>query len=278
MPPGPAGPTIGQVLSDHDIERFEADGYVAVRQAVPPAVLAECTQQLHRQLSDAGVDTVDPTTWNEPVLRLDCPETPAFASAGTQPVLWDAYDQLLGPGRHVKRKGVGGSVAVRFPSVSDPGDAGWHIDGSFFVDGGWGVNVYSRGRGLLCLFLFSDVGPNDAPTEIKPGSQVLVPPTLLELGEAGGLYDPKTTDAWSAMSELPSAFATGQAGDVYICHPFLVHRATWPHTGTRPRIIAQPEIGIHEPFALSGEGEPFPVERAILAGLASQLRGELPGS
>ena len=28
-----------------------------------------------------------------------------------------------------------------------------------------------------------------------------------------------------------SAFATGVAGDVFVCHPFLVHRATWPHRG-----------------------------------------------
>ena len=40
--------TIERVLSDHDIERFELDGYVPVRQAVPPAVLAECTHQLHQ--------------------------------------------------------------------------------------------------------------------------------------------------------------------------------------------------------------------------------------
>lgn len=254
-------------MSEHDIERFEADGYIAVRQAVPPEVLVECMQQLLQGLADAGVAAEDPSTWTEPVRRLDCPETPAFAAAGTQERLWNSYDQLLGPGRHVKRRGVGGSVAARFPSATDPGDAGWHIDGSFPVDGGWGVNVHSRGRGLLCLFLFSDVGPNDAPTEIKTGSHLLVPATLVGLGEAGGLYDPKTSDAWAAISELPSAFATGQAGDVFVCHPFLAHRATWPHTGTRPRIIAQPEIGIHEPFGLSAAATVYPVERAILRGL-----------
>ena len=35
------------------------------------------------------------------------------------------------------------------------------------------------------------------------------------------------------------------AGDVYLCHPFLVHAATWPHTGTTPRFIGQPCI--HHP-------------------------------
>src|SRR5213593_3844185 len=58
-----------------------------------------------------------------------------------------------------------GTIPVRFPSTSDPGNAGWHIDGSYDVGGQWWVNVQSRGRGLLALFLFSDVGYQDAPTE-----------------------------------------------------------------------------------------------------------------
>jgi hypothetical protein len=34
----------------------------------------------------------------------------------------------------------------------------------------------------------------------------------------------------------------GDAGDVYLCHPFLVHAATWPHRGKAPRFIAQPPL------------------------------------
>lgn len=254
-------------LTDDEIEHFVADGFVHVPQAVPPDVLSECQAQLNLELQEAGVDIEDPTTWIEPVVGFSCPDTPAFASAGTQPVLWQIYDQLLGPGRHIERQGVGGSVPVRFPSSSDPGDAGWHIDSSFPIGDSWGVNYRSKGRGLLCLFLFSDIGVNDAPTEIKIGSHLHVPRTLEPMGEAGGSYDVKQTDAFAAIAQLPSALATGQAGDVYVCHPFLVNRATWPHRGSQPRFIAQPEIGIKEPFKLTGNEKVFPVERAILDGL-----------
>ena len=68
--------------------------------------------------------------------------------------------------------------------------------------------------------------------------------------------------------QRPRARATGQAGDVYVCHPFLVHRATWPHLGSRPRMIAQPEIAHYEPFALRDDPDVCVVERAILRGLA----------
>jgi hypothetical protein len=63
-----------------------------------------------------------------------------------------------------------------------PGDTGWHVDLSFPGDSGdpdekndflsWRVNVASRGRALLMLFLFSDVGEKDAPTRIRVGSHL----------------------------------------------------------------------------------------------------------
>jgi hypothetical protein len=74
-------------------------------------------------------------------------------------------------------KGVGVRVTVlvfpvRFPHPHDPGDAGWHVDLSFPGEdcdpneqkdfSSWRVNVISRGRALLMLFLFSDVGEQDA--------------------------------------------------------------------------------------------------------------------
>lgn len=260
------------MLSDEEIEQFVATGVVVLRAALPPSVVAICQGELNEELRTAGVDVADPATWTEPVVRFWCPESPAFATAGTQPRLCTVYDQLLGPGRRVERQGVGGNVPVRFPSEIDPGDAGWHVDGSFPIGDTWGLNLRSRGRGLLCLFLFSDVGPEDAPTEIKIGSHLQVPPMLEAMGEDGGLFDVQINPGFAAIEELPSAFATGSAGDVYVCHPFLVHRATWPHRGTQPRFLAQPGVGIHEPFELVDSDEVHPVERAILLGLGDRSR------
>ncbi|MFI0371572.1 hypothetical protein ACH35V_27220 [Actinomadura sp. 1N219] len=44
-----------------------------------------------------------------------------------------------------------------------------------------------------------------------------------------------------ATERRPVRLATGRAGDVYLCHPFLVHAAQ-PHRGTRPRFMAQPPL------------------------------------
>lgn len=255
------------MLSDRELARFSAEGVVAVRGAVPPDVAAACQAELDDELRQRGVDPDDTGTWTAPVVRFRCPDTEPFAQAGSQPVLWRIYDQLLGPGRHRRTRRVGGSVPARFPSDDDPGDAGWHVDGTIPIGDTWGLNVYSRGRGLLCLFLFSEIGPDDAPTEIKLGSHLLVPLSIARLGPDGGLYDVQSTEVFEQIEALPSSFATGQPGDVFVCHPFLVHRATWPHRGHRPRLLAQPAIEIDGQFPLTGIGDIYPVERAILDGL-----------
>ena len=232
-----------------------------------PGAVRGCLDVIEAELRARGVDPHDAATWKDPVVRFLCPEGPAFAAAGTSPALHEAYDALLGAGRWVPRRAVGGTVPIRLPSTRDPGDAGWHVDGSYDVDGRWWVNVMSRGRGLLALFLFTDVGEDDAPTEIILGSHLDVPRVLLPFGERGVYFGEVAGRLPASTFERPHAFAIGQAGDVFLCHPFLVHRATWPHRGRRPRVIAQPEVGIHRPFALQAGPDVCPVEAAILRGL-----------
>ena len=65
---------------------------------------------------------------------------------------------------------------------------------------------------------------------------------------------------------VPGAFDERIAGALYLCHPFIVHTATWPHWGTSPR-MAQPGIEVPGGFALDGSDR-SPVARAIVEGLA----------
>ncbi len=96
-----------------------------------------------------------------------------FVEAARTATLFQAYDQLAGEGRWLM-PGAMGTSPVRFPAREEPGDDGWHVDVSFdwetkpdFMD--WRANIVSRGRALLMLFLFSDVGEDDAPTRIRKG-------------------------------------------------------------------------------------------------------------
>jgi hypothetical protein len=244
-------------------DEFLANGFVVARGAVPADVVRGCVDVLERELRARGVDPRDPTTWTAPVVRFPCPQGPAFTAAARSSALGTIYDGLVGAGRWVQPDGVGGTVPVRFPVPGDPGDAGWHIDGSYDVDGRYWVNVHSRYRALLVLFLFTDVGERDAPTELIVGSHLDVPRVLAPYGGRGVFSGDVVPQLPAETFRRPRARATGRAGDVVICHPFLVHRATWPHRGATARIIAQPAIGHREPFALRSDAGVSVVERAI---------------
>ena len=259
------------VLSDGEISAFLADGYVAVRGAVPAPVIAACQGMIWADLGRQGVRRDDPATWTAPVVRIPCPEGGAFAEAGTMPVLREACDQLIGAGRWWRRRGVGGTIPVRFPSEADPGDAGWHIEASYEQGGQSRVSAGSRGRGLLAIYLLTDVEPDGAPTRLRPGSHWDVPPILAPAGDAGMEWLPAAQQAARASAHRPAALATGRAGDVFLCHPFLVHAASWPHRGRLPRMIAQPAVALHGQYAwrpVPGETPP-PVQQVILDSLAA---------
>jgi hypothetical protein len=217
------------------------------------------------------LDPGDPATWTRPVIRLGGYGDPLFRQAASTPALVSAFDQLVGPGRWVPRDGLG-TFPVRFPHPDDPGDAGWHMEASYTGDGepGLWLNLNSRGRALLMLFLFSEVGPDDAPTLIKVGSHLDVPSFLVAAGERGveNFALCKTMAAAGKLDspDRPLALATGHPGDVYLCHPFLIHSAQ-PHRGTVPRFMAQPPLLPAMPFDI-GRGV-SPVEQAIRLGLAS---------
>ena len=246
-----------------DTEAFIRDGYVALRGAFDPQIAAACRDRIWAALRRRGVDRRDRATW--PVLaEFGNLVGEPFAAAGTTPALTAAYDELIGPGRWTRPVDVGGSVVVRFPS-GDRANSGYHIEGSYHGASAGMVNIHSKARGLLALFLLTEIGPDDAPTRLMCGSHLAVPEFLAPHGEVGTDSD---ADFWrpSALC-LPVAHATGRPGDVFLCHPFIVHTATWPHRGRTPRMIAQPAVHVRDGFAVDGS-DPSPVARAIAAGLA----------
>jgi hypothetical protein len=263
-----AGWDSGPVLTADQVESFVADGFVAIRGAVPGDVVAACQDVVWGELGRHGV-TGDPASWTEPVVRISCPEGGPFVDAGTRPAVWEACDQLIGgPDRWWRRPGVGGTLPVRFPGERDPGDAGWHIEASYAEDGEVRVNYRSRARGLLALYLLTDVDEASAPTRLRPGSHLDAARVLAPAGDAGMAWLEAAQAAAAATGHLPAVTATGQAGDVFLCHPFLVHAASWPHRGTGPRMVAQPAVSLHGQFPLTAPLSP--VEQAIWAAGQSQ--------
>ncbi|HLU67184.1 MAG TPA: phytanoyl-CoA dioxygenase family protein [Kofleriaceae bacterium] len=250
-------------LTEAQIDSFISDGFVRLDRAFPRELADEARAILWR---DLGLRPDAPATWTQPVVRLGMYAEEPFARAARAPALERAFDQLVGPGRWIPQRALG-TFPVRFPSKRDPGDCGWHIDMSFGTDTPdfleWRANVTSRGRALLVLLLFSDVGDEDAPTRIRVGSHIDIARALAPAGEAGLTLRELVAGDFGKSDGRPEALATGPAGTVYLCHPHLVHAAQ-PHRGTRPRFLAQPPLLPAEPLRLErADGAYSPVEQAI---------------
>jgi hypothetical protein len=252
------------------VERFLEDGFVKIEGAFPPRVAEHCARLLWRE---TGYDAEDPGTWKDPVVWVGDMAQGPFAASVNSPVLHEAFDLLVGAGRWQSRYSVG-SFPLRFPHPAEPDDAGWHIEGSYTAEGAeneWPcTNLRSRGRALLMLMLYTEVTEENAPTRIRVGSHLDVPRVLEPYGEKGAsslTLGPKVAEASAGR---PLTYATGKPGDVYLCHPFLVHAAQ-PHHGDRPRFMGQPPLMPAAPYELErSNGDYSVVEQAIRRGLSSE--------
>ncbi len=250
------------------IEAFIADGCIRLGGAFPRELADAGREILWR---DTGCAPGDPTTWTRPVIRLGMYGDPPFRQAVNTPRLYAAFDQLVGEGLWEPRPNLG-TFPVRFPSDDPPGDDGWHIDTSFPPPAGdptdffsWRSNVRSDGRALLMLFLFSDVGEDDAPTRVRLGSHQVMARRLAPLGEAGASLADLAREGFDDTADLPIGLAAGAAGDVWLCHPFLVHAAQ-VHRGRTPKFMAQPPLAPSRQFDL--ETDQSPMLEAIRRALA----------
>lgn len=232
---------VGSDLSEAQVERFIQSGFLVLEGAFS----AELARQGRELLWAAtGLSPDRPQEWTRSVIRLGFMTHPIFVQAANTPRLHAAFDALVGECRWLAPAGLG-TFPIRFPSAEDLGDAGWHVDMSFGTENPdfmqWRINVTSRGRALLMLFLFSDVGAEDGPTRIRIGSHKEVARRLLPYGEEGMTLGQLAAAGFAETAQCDEALATGTAGTVYLCHPFLVHSAQ-PHRGRQPRFMAQPPL------------------------------------
>lgn len=249
-------------LSQQQIQSFITDGFVRINNAFSADLANEARNILWK---DIPADPSDSTTWTRPVVWLGMYAQEPFVKAANTSILHSAFDQLVGKGKWVPCMSMG-AFPVRFPSETDNGDTGWHVDAGFPGSDpndffAYRINVHSKGRGLLMLFLFSDVSEQDAPTRILEGSHLDVAKLLEPEGEQGLSF----MELAMKLPELPDraeTLATGKAGTVYLCHPFLVHAAQ-RHHGKVPKFMAQPPLLLRSGFHVTGTGSCSPVEQAI---------------
>ena len=248
-------------LSDAQKEQFMTQGYLLLRGAFSGD---DSTAWVREECARAGYDLDDSTTWKSPYLRLPTVRRERLDTYA--PSAWEASCALLGGGERVKGRPGINLMAVNLAQGAErpfaepsPNSPGWHKDGwhfRHFLD--------TADQGLLGLPLLTDVLPHGGATFIAVGSIGPVARFLAEHPEGVGPDDFPVQDLVSGCEFIE---ATGSAGDVYLCHPYLLH-ATSQNVLRRPRAISNIAYELNEPMQFDrADGNYSPVEAAILAGL-----------
>ncbi|MDQ0068160.1 hypothetical protein [Chryseobacterium lathyri] len=253
---------MSDILNITEIEHFIQNGFIRIDHAFSQEIADEVLDILWKEIP---FERSNPTTWTEPVVWLGMYSQPPFVKSLNTAKLHSIYNQLVGKDRWIPCQSVG-AFPVRFPTTRQSNDTGKHVDAGFpgndpnnYFE--WRVNIKSKGRALLMLALYSDVSENDAPTVIYEGSHMDIARLLADKGEEG-LSFLQIANESDNLPERKKVFATGKAGTVYLCHPFLIHSAQ-SHKGTVPRFMAQPPLFLKGELNISNANDYSPVEQAI---------------
>ena len=275
-----------KTLSESDARHFVEHGWVVVKGAIPKRIAVDIVTCAWRELEERGIKQDDPETWRkEPYIRTGCPpNVNIMASRGDKeavkqkleirtryglppesPLLQDVAPRALG----AQVDCVGGRERADAPEqiklpdslavnlCSDDGKLGeegwrstsapgWHKDGwhyRHFLD--------SPQQGLLLGYIYSDLLPESGGTQMCIDSIGVVARLLARHPEGihpDTVYSyikPYMVKECSQFEEL-----TGEAGDLAIMHPYMVHRVAGNPSG-RPRFGQFPSIKLSQPMQFS---------------------------
>ena len=270
-------------LSRTEARHFLEHGWVVVKGAVSKQIAADIVACAWRELEEQGVMKDDPETWKqEPYIRTGCPPNiNIMASRGDKEAaaqmleirtlyglppessrLQEVSPRALG----AQLDCVGGWDRVKDPEqiklpdslavnlCRDDGNLGedgwrsarapgWHKDGwqyRHFLD--------SPQQGLLLGYFYSDILPGSGGTQMCVDSIGVVARLLAQYPEGihpdsvQSYIQPHMIKECSEFEEL-----TGQAGDLAIMHPYMVHRVAGNPSG-RPRFAQFPSIKLSQPM------------------------------
>lgn len=271
-------PWTPRFLSPEQVEQFLSDGYIILRQAFDPQLAREWREDGIRRLRDepekwvrgydpkdeakslANFDHTDPTTWNWSRIDLLGPQT--FHIEEYAPDAWAAICDLLGgPGR-VKTKTWGYYMLLNVrdddPMVKDqpgPFSTSWHID-----DPNPATRLDRIRNGLVAIALFDKLLPRSGNTWLALDSVAKVSRKLAAHPEGVDFVSDRGNQITGECERFIAM--TGEAGDVLLMHPLMMHSASRNISG-RIRWMANPMVYLKQPL------DPFrPVEELSLVELA----------
>ncbi|HEV8557062.1 MAG TPA: hypothetical protein VGR06_11780 [Actinophytocola sp.] len=266
------------MLTAEQVEHFLDKGFVVIRGCFSRAAAAEFTAPLWDRL---GYAEHDPSTWAEPIIHM--PYRRQLDVREFAPKAWAAACDLVGGAERISadRPYVwNDSFIVNLRKDADrPWQAasaespGWHKDGDFFRH-----FLDSPEQGLLTIVLWSNVRHQGGATFVAADS--VGPVARLLADNPQGVYPLRPAEGGDPDAVLlpyddliaqchDFVEATGEVGDVYLLHPFVLH-AKSPNVLKIPRLITNPPLTLAEPLRFDrADPDLSPVERAVLRALGT---------
>jgi Phytanoyl-CoA dioxygenase (PhyH) len=249
-------------LTSADVQRFERDGYVVVRQAFSRADGLAMERQWWRELEHTrGMRRDDRASWRQIAGDLKGAKRDRIQATILTQRVRGTFDDLLGPGAWSPPRDWGRCL-VTFPEPGawDVPARRWHWDNP--------CEPHSdRPRALFVVSFIGPVAPRGGGTLILSGSPRLLiqqerrMPADRRRGLGTGRWDelhrchpwlmaltgqaPSPADRIAAFMAgettvdgvpLRVVELTGEPGDMVFCHPAMIHCVA-PNRGTRPRFM-----------------------------------------
>lgn len=249
-------------LTSADIERFERDGYVVVRQAFSHTDGLAMERQWWRELEDThGIRRDDRSSWHQIVGDLKAAKRDPLQAGILTERVRGVFGDLLGEAAWSPPRDWGR------PLVTFPEPGAWEVPTRLWHWDNPSELHLERPRALFVVSFIGSVAPRGGGTLILSGSPRLLiqQERRIPAGERGGAgtgiwqrfhrshpwlmaltgHAPSPADRTAAFMDgetvvegvpLHVVELTGEPGDMVFCHPVMVHCVA-PNRGTRPRFM-----------------------------------------
>ena len=252
-------------LTREEAIHFVQHGYVVLKEAFSRGMVDEICEQAWRELeSEHHIDRTNPASWSQPVPgRRGMAGYIRTRGSGNRYILRDVapraffgqtdliggLNQGLGTDLTLRwgdaaigNLGIDGDARWQPPAPQQPG---WHKDGWHFRH-----FLNSPEQGLLTVPIYSDIKPRSGGTFMAKDS--IAPIARLLRDNPQGLHPDSVQGSGfliPGLIEQCTEFVelTGNAGDLALLHPFVMHRVSINPT-SRPRFIANVAVVIRQPM------------------------------
>jgi len=292
------------MLSESEIQKFKIEGFIKLESAFARKDALAVQDFIWGKLKDyVGVLREDRKTWQEEIAHIKEDYSNEILDACSTSKLNSVISQLISPNEwaDANTRTAWGWWPVNFSYGIDKEwtvpHEGWHWDGLKVKH-----SMTSPDMGLLLICLFSDVKHKGGATMLATGSHLLAlnflknHPEITELTSCVkkciAQYDwlqKLTTNYFETTQERNSYFidssfpfkgtrlqvveAIGNAGDVYLCHPYLFHAASYNHL-QEPRFMCNRTTPLKRPHIFENNLTPSVLEQISIGILESDLNDQ----